>query len=91
MQPLARGVWLNEDAEGVAHEPCGGGKCAWTWAPKCSTRKHGLYRTILAFTGGRSDIAGDAVCQAFARAAARTGEVARSTAWLYRVAFNVAH
>lgn len=49
-----------------------------------------LYRTILAFTGGRGDIAEDAVAEAFARAAAGTAEIRDPVAWLYRVAFNVA-
>jgi RNA polymerase sigma-70 factor (ECF subfamily) len=50
----------------------------------------GLYRTILAFTGGRGDVAEEAVAEAFARAAAHTGELRDPVAWLYRVAFNVA-
>jgi RNA polymerase sigma-70 factor, ECF subfamily len=50
-----------------------------------------LYRTILAYTGGRSDVAEDAVGEAFARASAHTGELRDPVAWLYRVAFNVAN
>ncbi len=50
----------------------------------------GLYRTILAFTGGRGDVAEDAVAEAFARAAARSEPLRDPVAWLYRVAFNVA-
>lgn len=49
-----------------------------------------LYRTILAYTGGRSDIAEDAVGEAFARAAAHVEEVRDLVPWIYRVAFNVA-
>ena len=49
-----------------------------------------LYRTILAFTGGRSGVAEDAVGEAFARAAAQLNDIDDPVAWLYRVAFNVA-
>jgi DNA-directed RNA polymerase specialized sigma24 family protein len=49
-----------------------------------------LYRTIVAFTGGRADIAEEAVAEAFARAAARTDTIRDPVAWLYRVAFNAA-
>jgi RNA polymerase sigma-70 factor (ECF subfamily) len=50
-----------------------------------------LYRTILAYTGGRADVAEEAVGEAFARASARSGILADPVAWLYRVAFNVAN
>jgi RNA polymerase sigma-70 factor (ECF subfamily) len=50
-----------------------------------------LYRTILAYTGGRTDVAEDAVGEAFARASARAGSLRDPVAWLYRVAFNVAN
>jgi RNA polymerase sigma-70 factor, ECF subfamily len=49
-----------------------------------------LYRTILAYTGGRSDVAEDAVGEAFARATAHVAEIRDLVPWLYRVAFNVA-
>lgn len=49
-----------------------------------------VYRTILAYTGGRADVAEESVAEAFARAAARWGELRDPVAWLYRVAFNVA-
>ncbi len=49
-----------------------------------------LFRTILAFTGGRSDVAEDAVGEAFARATAHADEIRDLVPWLYRVAFNVA-
>jgi RNA polymerase sigma-70 factor (ECF subfamily) len=49
-----------------------------------------LYRTILAFTGGRSDVAEEAVAEAFARATANLERIRDPVAWLYRVAFNVA-
>jgi RNA polymerase sigma-70 factor (ECF subfamily) len=51
----------------------------------------GLYRTILAYTGGRGDVAEEAVGEAFVRAAARTEELRDPIAWLFRVAFNVAN
>jgi RNA polymerase sigma-70 factor, ECF subfamily len=50
-----------------------------------------LYRTILAYTGGRSDVAEDAVGEAFARASERAATLRDPVAWLYRVAFNVAN
>jgi RNA polymerase sigma-70 factor (ECF subfamily) len=49
-----------------------------------------LYRTILAYTGGRSDVAEEAVAEAFARATANLDKIRDPVAWLYRVAFNVA-
>jgi RNA polymerase sigma-70 factor (ECF subfamily) len=50
-----------------------------------------MYRTILAYTGGRSDLAEEAVGEAFSRAAARASRLRDPVAWLYRVAFNVAN
>jgi RNA polymerase sigma factor (sigma-70 family) len=50
-----------------------------------------MYRTILAYTGGRGDIAEEAVGEAFARASANTSSLRDPAAWLYRVAFNVAN
>jgi RNA polymerase sigma-70 factor (ECF subfamily) len=50
-----------------------------------------LYRTILAYTGGRGDIAEEAVGEAFARATARSRDLRDPVAWLFRVAFNVAN
>ena len=50
-----------------------------------------MYRTILAYTGGRADVAEDAVGEAFARATVRSAELRDPVAWLYRVAFNVAN
>jgi len=50
-----------------------------------------LYRTILAYTGGRADVAEDAVGEAFARATAQAESLRDPVAWLYRVAFNVAN
>jgi RNA polymerase sigma-70 factor, ECF subfamily len=49
-----------------------------------------LYRTILAYTGGRSDVAEEAVAEAFARAAAQFDRIRDPVPWLYRVAFNAA-
>jgi RNA polymerase sigma-70 factor, ECF subfamily len=50
-----------------------------------------MYRTILAYTGGRVDIAEEAVSEAFARASAQASSLRDPAAWLYRVAFNVAN
>jgi RNA polymerase sigma-70 factor (ECF subfamily) len=50
-----------------------------------------MYRTILAYTGGRADIAEEAVGEAFARATAQGDSLRDPVAWLYRVAFNVAN
>ena len=50
-----------------------------------------MYRTILAYTGGRADVAEEAVGEAFARATAQSGTLLDPAAWLYRVAFNVAN
>jgi RNA polymerase sigma-70 factor, ECF subfamily len=50
-----------------------------------------MFRTILAYTGGRSDLAEESVGEAFARAAVRSAELRDPVAWLYRVAFNVAN
>lgn len=50
----------------------------------------GVWRTMLAFTGGRSEVAEDAVAEAFARAFARRGRIRDPIAWVYRVAFRLA-
>jgi RNA polymerase sigma-70 factor, ECF subfamily len=50
-----------------------------------------MYRTILAYTGGRGDVAEEAVGEAFSRAAVYVAELRDPVAWLYRVAFNVAN
>jgi RNA polymerase sigma factor (sigma-70 family) len=49
-----------------------------------------LWRAIVAYAGGRSDIADDAVAEAFARAIERDGQVRDPKAYLYRVAFRMA-
>jgi RNA polymerase sigma-70 factor (ECF subfamily) len=52
--------------------------------------RDGLYRTMLAFTGGRTDIAEDATAEAFARAFARREDLRDPIAWIYRAAFRIA-
>jgi RNA polymerase sigma factor (sigma-70 family) len=49
-----------------------------------------LWRAVRAYSGGRTDVADDAVAEAFARAMARDDEVHEPVAYLYRVAFRVA-
>ena len=49
-----------------------------------------LWRAIYAYSGGRRDVADDAVAEAFARVMARGAEVREPLAYLYRVAFRVA-
>jgi RNA polymerase sigma-70 factor (ECF subfamily) len=50
----------------------------------------GVYRTLLAFTGGRADVAEEATAEAFARAVAQGDGLRDPVAWIYRVAFRVA-
>jgi RNA polymerase sigma-70 factor (ECF subfamily) len=50
----------------------------------------GVYRTLLAFTGGRADVAEEATAEAFARALAHPEPLRDPVAWIYRVAFRVA-
>ncbi|HEV8564823.1 MAG TPA: sigma-70 family RNA polymerase sigma factor [Actinomycetota bacterium] len=50
----------------------------------------GLWRTIYAFTGGRRDVAEEAVAEAFARAIARAGGIRDPLPWIYRTAFRLA-
>lgn len=50
----------------------------------------GLFRTLCAFTGGRTDIAEEATAEAFARAVAYRGQLRDPLAWIYRVAFRIA-
>jgi RNA polymerase sigma-70 factor (ECF subfamily) len=47
-----------------------------------------LWRGIYASSGGRADIADDAVAEAFARALEYTGRIRSPLPWLYRVAFR---
>jgi RNA polymerase sigma-70 factor (ECF subfamily) len=49
-----------------------------------------VYRTLFAFTGGRTDVAQEATAEAFARAVAQGERLREPVAWIYRVAFNVA-
>ena len=50
----------------------------------------GLWRTIYAFTGGRRDLAEEAVAEAFARAIAHAGGIRDPLPWIYRTAFRLA-
>jgi RNA polymerase sigma-70 factor, ECF subfamily len=50
----------------------------------------GVYRTLYAFTAGRSDVAEEATAEAFARAVAQRDALRDPLAWIYRVAFRVA-
>jgi RNA polymerase sigma-70 factor, ECF subfamily len=49
-----------------------------------------LWRGIYAYSGGRADIADDAVAEAFARALVHTRRIRSPLPWLYRVAFRQA-
>jgi len=49
-----------------------------------------LWRGVYAFTGGRRDLADDAVAEAFARALQDPGRIRSPVPWLYRVAFRQA-
>ncbi len=49
-----------------------------------------LWRAILVYTGGRREIADDAVGEAFARAIESNGTIRRPFPWLYRTAFRIA-
>ncbi len=51
---------------------------------------YGLFRTLVAFTGGRADIAEEATVEAFARAVAQQETLRDPLAWIYRVAFRIA-
>lgn len=53
-------------------------------------REHGtqLWRGVYAYSGGRAEIADDAVAEAFARALESSVEIRSPLAWLYRVAFR---
>jgi len=50
----------------------------------------GLWRAIYAYSGGRREIADDAVAEAFARAIEHESEIRRFFPWMYRVAFRTA-
>jgi RNA polymerase sigma-70 factor, ECF subfamily len=51
----------------------------------------GVFRTLYAYTGGRRDIAEEAMAEAFARALARSGTIRDPVAWIYRTAFRIAN
>jgi RNA polymerase sigma-70 factor (ECF subfamily) len=51
----------------------------------------GVFRTLFAYTGGRRDIAEEAMAEAFARAIARSGTIRDPVAWIYRTAFRLAN
>src|SRR3989454_11104018 len=50
----------------------------------------GVWRTIYAFTGGRRDVAEEAVAEAFARAIAHAAGIRDPLPWIYRTAFRLA-
>ncbi len=50
----------------------------------------GVWRTIYAFTGGRRDVAEEAVAEAFARALQHASGIRDPIAWIYRTAFRIA-
>jgi RNA polymerase sigma factor (sigma-70 family) len=54
--------------------------------------EHGLtlWRSLFAYTGGRREIADDAVAETFARALAHADRIQTPVPWLYRVAFRIA-
>jgi RNA polymerase sigma-70 factor, ECF subfamily len=49
-----------------------------------------VWRALYAYTGGRRDVADDALAEAFARALVHDGRIRDPLAWVYRVAFRVA-
>jgi RNA polymerase sigma-70 factor, ECF subfamily len=49
-----------------------------------------LWRAVLAYTGGRRDLADDVVAEAFARTLERGDDVRAPEAYLFRVAFRLA-
>jgi RNA polymerase sigma-70 factor (ECF subfamily) len=50
-----------------------------------------VFRTLYAYTGGRRDIAEEAMAEAFARALAREGTIRDPVAWIFRTAFRLAN
>jgi RNA polymerase sigma-70 factor (ECF subfamily) len=62
------------------------------WDLEAIYREHGrtLWRSVFAYTGGRREIADDAVSEAFSRALVDPGRIPDPLAWLYRVAFRIA-
>ena len=49
-----------------------------------------IWRAVYAYSGGRREVADDAVAEAFARAMARDADVRDPVAYVYRIAFRVA-
>jgi len=49
-----------------------------------------LWRALFAFSGGRQEIASDAMDEAFARALEHSSTIRSPVPWLYRTAFRVA-
>jgi len=49
-----------------------------------------LWRALYAYTGGRQDLADEALAEAFARAIGSDARIRDPVAWLYRVAFRLA-
>jgi RNA polymerase sigma-70 factor, ECF subfamily len=49
-----------------------------------------VWRAVLAYAGGRREIADEAVAEAFARAIVYEGRIRRPVGWLYQVAFRLA-
>jgi RNA polymerase sigma-70 factor (ECF subfamily) len=49
-----------------------------------------LWRSLFAYSGGRREIADDAVAEAFARAIESDGRIRDPYPWLYRTAFRIA-
>ena len=50
----------------------------------------GLWRALYAYSGGRRDVADEAVAEAFARAIAYRRGIRDPLAWMYRTAFRIA-
>lgn len=50
----------------------------------------GLWRTLYGFTGGRADLAEEAMAEAFARAIEHAGSIRDPLPWIYRTAFRIA-
>ncbi len=50
----------------------------------------GLWRALYAYSGGRRDVADEAVAEAFARAIAYERGIRDPLAWIYRTAFRIA-
>jgi RNA polymerase sigma-70 factor (ECF subfamily) len=49
-----------------------------------------LWRAVRAYSGGRRDVADDAVAEAFARAIERDGQIRDPVPYLYKIAFRIA-